>query len=338
MKRLVIQTVLSLVGSIFLLSADGFAQKGIKPWTQLTRKSTWNGGYRMVPRVDRPLLSKGGRLPNKQSTVSLQRRISVAIPRPLISIKPLNAGSRFKIVNPDPIRLNSSLLALRAQVPFPGKAEIDAVIFDMDGTLLNSLAAWKNSASNFLRSQGIEPPAGLDAEMEKLSLMDGAKIIKERYGFSQSPEEILAMTLAPIHQHYITDIQAKPGALFLLKKLHDQGIKISVATASDKQLAQQAFERLGMMPYIDFIVTCDEVGVGKQSPAVYDAARQRFGTAKERTLVVEDALYALQTAKKAGYLTAAVAEPFHSVEHEIAIATEGNYFISSYLTGTVFAR
>lgn len=217
-----------------------------------------------------------------------------------------------------------------SQISFPGKKQIDAVIFDMDGTLLDSLPAWENSASNFLRSQGIEPPANFDQEIAQLSLLDGARIIKERYGFTQSPEEILALTLEPIRHHYLTDIEAKPGAVNILKELHRQGIKISVATASDKELAQRAFERLGMMQYIDFIITCDEVGAGKHSPAVYDAAREHLGTAKHRTLVVEDALHAVQTAKKAGYPVAGVEDSFHSAEHNQAVRRSSLLYIESF--------
>ena len=205
-----------------------------------------------------------------------------------------------------------------------------AAIFDMDGTLLDSLPAWEHSASNFVRSQGIEPESSLDDEMAQLSLTDGAHIIKERYGFDLSEEEILRLTLAPIRKHYLQDIQAKPGVLRLLKRLKAQGVKVCVATASDKDLSEKVFARLGLTPYIDFVITCDEVGAGKHSPAVYDVARARMGTAKARTLVVEDALYALQTAKKAGYLTAGVAEPFHPLAHARAIETAGNYFVYSF--------
>ena len=224
------------------------------------------------------------------------------------------------------------------RLPFPGKEQIDAVIFDMDGTLLESLPVWEHSASNFLRSQGIAPEAGLDEEMAKLSLQDGAQILKERYHLPQTKEEIIALTLAPIHEHYLTDIPAKPGALELLKRLHAQGIKIGVATASDKKLARRAFERLGMKQYIRYITSCDEVGIGKQNSAVYDATAAKLGTTRERTLVVEDALYALETAKKAGYITAAVAEPYHPAEHAQAILVAGDYFINSFLDGYIWSH
>ena len=242
-----------------------------------------------------------------------------------------------KAVHPVKTGTPTPAVSVFKQQPFPGKEMIDGVIFDVDGVLLDSLPVWEHSTSNFLRSRGIEPPEGIDAEMAKLSLLNGAEIVKERYGFTESPEELLEEVLAPIRRHSYMDIQAKAGVIDLLKKLHAQGVKISAATAGDKELAQAAFERLGMMEYIDFVVSCDDVGIGKQSPAIYDAARDYMGTADERTLVVEDALHALQTAKEAGYLTAGVAEPFHPWKERQQVARAGDFFVLSFLGGTVIS-
>lgn len=222
----------------------------------------------------------------------------------------------------------SARLAVRPA--FPGKKQIDAVIFDMDGTLLDSLPAWEHSGTNFLRTQGIEPPDGLDEELIPLSLMDGARLLKERFNLPQSPEEILRLTLEPIRNHYLTDIEPKEGVPALLIRLKAQGIKIAVATASDRELTERAFKRLLLLPYIDFIITCDEVGVGKRSPKIYDEARARLGTDKARTLVVEDALYALQTAKRAGYPTAAIAERTYSPGVQRQIAQTANLYFNSF--------
>ena len=241
------------------------------------------------------------------------------------------------VVN-EPAKTPALAVPVFKQQPFPGKETIDGIIFDVDGVLLDSLPVWQHSTSNFLSSHGIEPPPGIDAEMAKLSLLDGANIVKERYGFTESAEELLEEVLAPIRRHYQEDIQPKAGAIELLKNLHAQGVKISVATAGDKELAQAAFERLGMMQYIDFLISCDEVGVGKQSPAVYDAARENMGTSKERTLVVEDALHALETAKEAGFLTAGMAEPFHPWKERQQVARAGDFFILSFLGGTVVSH
>ena len=213
---------------------------------------------------------------------------------------------------------------------FPAKKHVDAVIFDLDGTLLNSLDAWDNSAVNFLRSRGIEPPAGLQEKLVKMSLLDGARYIKEMYGFAEPAEELLRQTLAPIRAHYFQDILPRPGVESLVRFLRAQGIKLCVATASDRELAEAALKRLGLFNSFDFIITCDDVGVGKRSPAVYEAALARLGTSKARTLVVEDALYALQTAKKAGFVTAAVAE-HHARKDQPTMLREADYYLTSFL-------
>lgn len=227
--------------------------------------------------------------------------------------------------------------AFWARSTFPDKTEVDGVIFDLDGTLLDSLSAWEHSGSNFLRSQGIEPPATLDDELEALSLTDGALLLKTRYHLPQSPQEILALTLRPIQAHYYDDILPLPGVPETLARLHAQGVKMAVATASDKELAQAALSRLGLLDYFEFIITCDEVGVGKSSPHVYEEALRRLGTSKNRTLVAEDALYALQTAYRAGFPTAAVEEA-HSAKEREAKKQAATYYVLSYRGKQVFKK
>ncbi len=220
---------------------------------------------------------------------------------------------------------------------FPGKADIDAVIFDLDGTLLDSLSAWEHSGSNFVRSQGLEPSAGLDDELVALSLMDGAQLLKTRYQLPQSPEEILQLTLLPIEQHYYNDILPIPGVPATLARLHKQGVKMAVATASDRALAEASLGRLGLRKYFEFIITCDEVGVGKSSPNVYEEALRRLGTSKARTLVAEDALHALQTAHAAGFPTAAIEEA-HSAAQRTAKKQAATYYVLSYQRQNVFKK
>ena len=219
--------------------------------------------------------------------------------------------------------------------PFPsGKLvlknhEIDAVIFDMDGTLLNSLPAWEHACAKFLRIHGVILPPEIEKEIEKMSLEQGARYIKEQLSLPMSEQELLKGTLGMVHQHYATDILPKRGAMETLVRLREQGVKVGVATSSNKDLAEMAFKRLGMSPYIDFVISCDEVGVGKNSPDVYEAARERLGSSRERTLVVEDALYALRTAKAAGFVTAGVEDTFHPPSYEAKVEIESDYFFVS---------
>ena len=235
----------------------------------------------------------------------------------------------------------SSLLLSTAEVPsltvqtpfrpavFPGKKDIDAVIFDLDGTLLDSLWAWENSGVNFLRTQGINPPEGFNDQLAQLSLMDGAKLVKEKYNLPQTPEEILRLTLAPIRERYFHTIMPKPGVPELLRRLKAEGVKMCVATASDKELTVAALKRTGLLPYFDFILTCDEVGAGKRTPVIYEAALKKLGTQKKRTLVAEDALYALTTASRAGFPTAGIFDA-HSAKDQPAVHQLSTYYIPSY--------
>lgn len=213
---------------------------------------------------------------------------------------------------------------------FPGRDKIDAVIFDMDGTLLDSIPAWDHAASKYLRTRSIELPEEIQEYVKHISLMEGARYIKEQLNLSEAPETILEGTLSVVRERYLYEVPAKPGVKELLKNLHAQGIKICVATASDPALARGAFARLGLLQYMDFIIGCDEVGVGKQDPAVYEAALQRLGTARERTLVVEDALYAVQTAKQAGFPTAGVPDPVYPQAQIDQLNATTDYFFTSF--------
>lgn len=236
----------------------------------------------------------------------------------------------FPVVQADEIAARIERLEAAARRSFfPGKQTIDAVIFDLDGTLLDSLGAWEHSGTNFLRTQGINPPEGLDEKLAQMSLMDGARLVKKMFGLPQPPEELLRLTLLPVRQRYFTDIPAKPGVPEMVRYLRAQGIKLCVATASDRELAEAALKRLGLWNSFDFIITCDEVGIGKRSPAVYEAALKKLGTSKARTLVVEDALYALETAKKAGFPAAAIAEE-HAAGDQPALQRAADYYIRSF--------
>lgn len=212
---------------------------------------------------------------------------------------------------------------------FPAREKIDAVIFDLDGTLLDSLGAWENSGSNYVRSRGFEAPADLDAKLETLSLMDGAQLVKQMYNLPEPPEVLLEQTLEPIKNHYFYDIQPMPGVPEQLARLKAQGVKMAVATASHKEFAERALTRLGLREYFEFIITCDEVGIGKTSPKVYEEALRRLGTMKERTLVAEDALHALETAHHAGFPTAAIEEA-HSVGQRAQKLNVADYYILEY--------
>lgn len=211
----------------------------------------------------------------------------------------------------------------------PGKTRLQAAVFDLDGTLLDSLYAWKTSSSDFLRSKGITPPPGIDGQMAKLSLLDGAAYLKKQYRLPDTPQQIVDQVVANVGKKYYTEIRLKPGARELLRTLKARGVKLAVATASDRKLAEAALKREGVLDWFEFIITCDEVGAGKTSPLVYEKALKRLGTPKDATWVFEDALHALETAQKAGFSVAAVEDPA-SQAHRTELFKRADRYITSF--------
>ena len=102
------------------------------------------------------------------------------VPPMRFSVGPQVSSLRLRPVAVPAVTLQTVQTPFRPVV-FPGKKDIDAVIFDLDGTLLDSLWAWENSGVNFLRTQGINPPEGFNDQLAQMSLMDGAKLVKEKY-------------------------------------------------------------------------------------------------------------------------------------------------------------
>lgn len=321
------EVFMAFLAGLFLICPAGvYAQRAIRPaWVtkavtpKMPSRWVWQNPVRSWKYITRPVESTA-----YFPFASVPNQAVWDIPLQLVLERQLAAKQRFPV----------KLLAGRN---FPDKKEIDAVIFDLDGTLLDSLSAWEHSGSNFVRSQGFEPPENLDDQLVAMSLMDGANLIKQMYHLSYTPEEILEKTLLPIKNHYYTDIVPMPGIPETLARLHAQGIKMAVATASDRELAEKSLARLGLLSYFDFIITCDEVGVGKSSPVVYEKALERLGTDKSRTLVAEDALHALQTAHKAGFPTAAIEEA-HSVAQRAEKAQVATYYVWTFRDGQIFAK
>lgn len=181
-------------------------------------------------------------------------------------------------------------------------------IFDMDGTLIDSIPYWDRLVPEFLGTFGIEATAELNQEMSAMSIQESGIWLKEKFSLSEPAEEIVQELCTRIGKHYAEDIPLKPGVKNFLFSLKEQGICMCVATASSAELGRPALQRNGVLSCFDFMVDCGMVGVGKTSPAVYELAAEKFGASAADCVVVEDAAFALKTAKEAGFLTIGVYE------------------------------
>lgn len=186
--------------------------------------------------------------------------------------------------------------------------KISGVIFDMDGTILDSMKIWDTVASDYLLSLGKTPREGLRETLWPMSLMQAAEYMRESYDISFSPEEIVEGIDSIIEDFYENTAPAKHGALELLEMLNLKGVKMVLATATNRKLVEGALRRTGMLKYFIEILTCGEVGFSKKEPEIFLKAHERLNTPKEETYVFEDALFAIQTAKNAGFKVVAVSD------------------------------
>ena len=186
--------------------------------------------------------------------------------------------------------------------------DMKGVIFDVDGVLLDSLEIWTDLGARYLTSTGRVPEEGLAEILFSMSMEQGAEYLKEHYSLPETTDAIRQGLQDMLRDFYFHEVQAKPGAGQLLRRIREAGVCITAATSSPREHIERALERNGLLPYIDRIFTNSEIGRSKHFPDIYDAAADHMGCTPEESLVFEDSLYALKTAASAGYHTVGVAD------------------------------
>ena len=203
--------------------------------------------------------------------------------------------------------------------------QIKAAIFDVDGTLLDSLGIWEEADEEYLSRRGITPEEGLGRILYPMTVEEASAYIREHYPVEQTIEEIAKGVLEIVREFYEQKAPLKPGAEALLRKLKAQDISMAVATTGERMLVEAAFERLGIREFFQGIYTCTETGAGKDRPKIYQLAAEALQARPEEVLVFEDALYAIRTAAKAGFVTVGVEDPYNAPDKE-AIRETADYY------------
>lgn len=183
---------------------------------------------------------------------------------------------------------------------------IRGAIFDVDGTLLDSMYIWDTIGESYLRSIGYEPRENLNEVFKNMSLHQAACYYQSEYGVTLSIDEIMNGVNAMLEQYYRYEVPLKPGVDKLLARLHQNGVKLCIATATDRYLVEAALNRCGVLSYFEGIFTCNEVGHGKDEPHIFEEALRFLGTERADTVVFDDALYAVRTAKRARFPVVAI--------------------------------
>lgn len=213
---------------------------------------------------------------------------------------------------------------------------IKGAVFDADGTLLDSMGIWDTVGEDYLRTLGYEPEENLNEIFRTFSLYQAACYYRSEYAVELSVQEIMDGVNRMIETYYLEEVLLKPGAAEFLCQLKKRNIKMCVATATDRYLIEAALRRCGVRDYFSEILTCTAVGCGKDKPVIYREAQRHLGTEKSETIVFEDALHALKTAKKDGFLTAAVYD-FHETE-QMALKRTADFYLRDYSDTDIFWR
>lgn len=184
--------------------------------------------------------------------------------------------------------------------------KIKGIIFDLDGTLLDSMSVWENVDKMFLEENGITPPDGISDIVKKMTIQASAMYFKTRFSLEHSCEYIINRIEEMVSEQYKYIIPLKFGVWETITSLKQNDYKMCVATATYNSLANSALKRLGLYDSLDFIITCSDVGIGKDKPDIFIEAAKKMGLSPINTAVVEDSLHCIETAADAGFFTIGV--------------------------------
>jgi HAD superfamily hydrolase (TIGR01509 family) len=184
--------------------------------------------------------------------------------------------------------------------------EIKAVIFDMDGTLIDSTGIWHEIDVAFFAKRNMELPSDYAQHIVHLGLKQAAVYTKETHNLSESIQEIMDEWHQMSIDMYKYDVELKPGVKEVLDLLKTKGVTMSIATANDDSLYMPCINRLDLCKYFDFIADVNNVKEGKHSVRIYSYLCEKMGSKPENTLVLEDMPTCIKTCHDNGFITVAV--------------------------------
>lgn len=195
---------------------------------------------------------------------------------------------------------------------------VKAVIFDLDGTLVDSMWIWKDIDIAYLEKHGYPLPEDLQKSIEGMSFTETAQYFKTRFNIPDALETIKAEWVFMAEAYYTHRIDLKPYAREYIEKLNDRGIPVGIGTSNSRELALMVLRRHNLELLISELVTSCEVPKGKPAPDVFLKVAELLGAPPEACLVFEDTYAGVQAALAAGMQVVAVKDA-HSEEwaHEI---------------------
>lgn len=207
--------------------------------------------------------------------------------------------------------------------------DIDAVIFDLDGTLVDSMWMWKSIDIEYLNRFGIKLPSNLQTEIEGMSFTETAHYFKKRFNINDSIETIKNDWNAMSMDMYMHRVHTKPGVVEFLKFLKTNNIKTGIATSNSKELTNICLEAVGIAKYFDSVVTGCDVSAGKPNPEIYLKNADKLNVSCNKCLVFEDIPVGIMAGKNAEMITCAIYDDYSQIYDEDKRKLS-DYYINDY--------
>ena len=207
--------------------------------------------------------------------------------------------------------------------------ESKGLIFDFDGTLVDSVSLWENVDVNFFHSRGMEVPETYQDEIVHLSFRDMAELTCRKYCPDVTPDHVIEIWLEMAEKEYADNIVTIDGVeefLFLMKK---EGKRMALATANRESLYKPCLTRNGIDGYFDLFSDVNTLQTSKNDPLVYLTCTKHFGLRPEECVVFEDILIGINTAKSVGFKTIGVLSGY-SKEKENEMMAAADFCIRDY--------
>lgn len=206
---------------------------------------------------------------------------------------------------------------------------LKAAIFDLDGTLIDSMGVWNKIDIDFLTKRNLKAPINLKEEIETLTFNECARYFKNKFKLTESVEAILEEWNNIAYNEYAHNINLKKGAKKFLKLLKCRGIKIAIATSNTPTLVTAVLKNNNILNLFDTITTIDEVSRGKDFPDIYLLTAKKLNIETKNCVVFEDILPALKGARAAGMKVVAVYDMYSS-EYINEMKSFADLYINDY--------
>ena len=204
-----------------------------------------------------------------------------------------------------------------------------AVIFDMDGTLIDSMKMWRDLDRDFFGKRNIEFTQEMGERVKTMSLKMCSRFFKDFYKLEETAEEIYNEFCDRINEFYLYEAEEKENAFTTLKKYKEKGYKTVLGTATGKEFVEKVLERFEIEKYFDFVVTSDMVDTSKSSSEFFRKISEMLDVSPEEIFLFDDAPNALNAARNIGIVTVGVYDE-SAENHWESIVRENRYSIRSF--------